>query len=255
MSWFARLRNVFRQKKVSDEIEREMAFHLAERAEELVADGMHPDAARREARRRFGNYALQKETTREGDLLVWLETLVADLRYALRALRAAPGFAAVALLSLALGIGANTTIFTLINVALLKSLPVRHPEELVMLTWNSEGTSNGSVDFTNALWEQIRDHQDVFAVLSVYGPAGANLSAGGEARPVKVGLVSGDFFSTLGVRPAAGRILTGADDTRGCPAVAVITHAFWQSEYGGSENVVGKSVAINGHPFQIVGVT
>src|SRR5205814_6515391 len=93
------------------------------------------------------------------------------------------------------------------------------------------------------------------AGLSVYGPAGANLSAGGEARPVKVGLVSGDFFSTLGVRPAAGRILTGADDTRGCPAVAVITHAFWQSEYGGSENVVGKSVAVNGHPFQIVGVT
>src|SRR5262249_1741415 len=104
-------------------------------------------------------------------------------------------------------------------------------------------------------WERIRDQQDVFAGVFVYGSTGADLSAGGETRPAAVGLVSGGFFSTLGAPPVVGRTLTDADDYRGCPAVAVITHAFWQSEYGGSADVVGKSVVINGQPFLIVGVT
>ena len=254
MSWLARLRNVFRPDVVSAELDREMAFHLAERAEALEAQGMDPAAAKQEARRRFGNYGLLKEDTRGRDILVWLDTLLADLRYAVRALRKSSGFALVATLSLALGIGANTAIFTLIDVAMLRSLPVRNPEELVWLTHDGSLSKSPS-SFTQALWEQIRDHQDVFTGIFAYGSTGtADLSSGGEARPISVGLVSGGFFSTLGVRPVAGRTLTDADDYKGCPGVAVITHRFWRSEYGGSESVIGKPVAINGHPFQILGV-
>src|SRR5205823_1075485 len=119
--------------------------------------------------------------TRDRDLLVWLEILIADVRYALRTLRAAPGFALVAVLSLALGIGANTAIFTLINIVMIKSLPVSHPGELVTLTMKGGGPSKGSSGFTQPLWEQIRDRQDVFAGLFAYGSTGVDLSTGGDA--------------------------------------------------------------------------
>jgi predicted permease len=262
MAWFTRLRNVFWSNRVSDEIDREMAFHLAERADDLVAGGMSPDAARREARRRFGNYALQKEDTRDHDLLGWLETTGADVRYAMRACRRAPGFAGVAILSLALGIGANTAIFTLINVAMLKSLPVSRPEDLVRVTLNLQrepskrdpGAKSESC-CTQGVWERIRDHHDTFASVFAYGAtSGADLSTGGESRPVIVGLVTGGFFSTLGMRPAAGRILVDTDDRPNCPPVAVISHGFWHSEFGGSPTTVGQSVTLNGRPFEIVGV-
>src|SRR5690348_8039369 len=131
MSWLARIRNVFRSNAVSHDIDREMAFHLAERTDQLSASGMKPEEARREARRRFGNYGLLKERTRERDRAPWLDTLAGDVRYALRGFRSTPGFALVAIVSLALGIGANTAIFTLIDAVVLKSLPVSHPEELV----------------------------------------------------------------------------------------------------------------------------
>ncbi|MGH7460343.1 MAG: ABC transporter permease, partial [Longimicrobiales bacterium] len=249
MSWFARFRNVLQSNKLSADLDRELAFHLEERIDELVAGGMDPAAARLEAQRRFGNYSLQKENTRERDVFVWFDTLLADLRYTMRGLRAAPGFALVAILSLALGIGANTAIFTLINSIMLKSLPVRHPEELIVLTMNERQS------LTHALWERIQDRQDLLGEMAAFASTGIDLSNGGEARPTSLALVSGGFFSLLGVRPAVGRTLVAADDRSGCPATAVISHAFWHSEYGGNPNVVGKSVSLDGQPFRIVGVT
>ena len=126
MSWFDRLRNQSRDDKLSRDIDREMAFHLAERADDLVAHGMDPEHARYEAHRRFGNVGLQKERTRERNLYSWLDTLLSDLRYAVRSLRLAPTFSLVAILSLGLGIGANTAIFSIVNAMMLKSLPVSH---------------------------------------------------------------------------------------------------------------------------------
>src|SRR5690349_19718514 len=131
MGWYHRLRNTARTRRLSGELERELEFHLAERIDELVAGGMSEAEARREARLRFGNPELQKERTRERDVLPWLESLGGDVRYALRSLRANPGFALVAIVSLGLGIGANTAIFSLIDAVLLRPLPVREPEELV----------------------------------------------------------------------------------------------------------------------------
>src|SRR5690348_11899598 len=131
MGLLDRLRNHFRQNALSREIRREMEFHLAERADDLVAGGMPLSAAQREARRKFGSLAYQSERTRDHDLFRWLDTFASDVRYALRSLRNAPAFASVAVLSLALGIGANTAIFTILNAVMLKSLPVSHPEQLV----------------------------------------------------------------------------------------------------------------------------
>jgi predicted permease len=251
MAWYQRFANLLRSNRLSTDIDREMAFHMAERADELMANGMSEGEARREARRRFGNPSLQKERTRDADVMTWLESIGADIRYALRALRASPGFAFVTILSLGLGIGANTAIFSLINAVVLKTLPVNRPEELVRITM---GDSDGSV-FTNPIWEQIRDRQDMFSGVFAYGDNQFNLTAGGEVRRARGNWVSGDYFSTLGVRPAAGRLLARTDDVRGCPPVAVLSYGFWQNEYGGSASAIGKTISLESTPYLIVGVT
>jgi putative ABC transport system permease protein len=250
MAWYHRLLNTARPERLSRDLDRELEFHLAERADELMAGGMGEAEARRQARLRFGGDGVHRERTRERDVLPWLESLAADVRYALRSLRANPGFAGVAVLSLGLGIGANTAIFSLMDAVMLRALPVDRPEELVLVTMGGPD----DVDFTNPLWEEVRDRQDVFAGAFAYSEQRFDLAGGGEVRPVEGAWVSGGFFGTLGVAPAAGRLLGAADDFRGCPAVAVLGHGFWQSAYGGSAGAVGRTVSLNGHPFQIVGV-
>jgi predicted permease len=173
-----------------------------------------------------------------------------DGRYALRALRSSPGFSAIAILSLALGIGANTAIFSLINAVILKTLPVSHPEQLVQLVMKTEGGTS----FTNPIWEQVRDRQDVFSGALAYSPIRLNLAGGGEVRNANTSWVSGDFFRTLGVNPILGRTFTAADDKRGCPVVGVLSYDFWQREYGGAADVFERRLTLSSHPVQIVGV-
>jgi predicted permease len=173
-----------------------------------------------------------------------------DIRYAARTLCSSPGFSTVAILSLALGIGANAAIFSLIDAVMLRDLPVSHPEELLHVTMADMGGS-----FTNPQWEQLRDRQDVFSGVFAYGGARFNLSSGGESRYAAGNWVSGDYFSTLGVRTVLGRALTRSEDRRGCAGAAVLTYDFWQKEYAGSPSVLGKTISLDGHPFQVVGVT
>jgi len=180
-----------------------------------------------------------------------LDAVFQDLRYALRALRRSPGFAAAAILSLALGIGANTAIFSLIDAAILKSLPVPHPEELLQVMMGTQSY----VGYTNPTWEHLRDRQDVFSGIFAYGRWGFNLASGGEARPVNGVYASGQYFDTLGVHAVLGRTLEPADDTRGCAGSAVLSYGFWQREYGGRAGVLGKTISIDRHPIRIVGVT
>ena len=250
MAWFHRLFNVARPTRLARDIDREMTFHLAERVDELVAGGMGEAEARREARRRFGNPLVQRERTRDVDVLVWLESVLADLRFAARGLRRNPAFALVAILSLGLGIGANTAIFSLINAVVLRSLPVRHPEELVQIRLDENGDT-----FTNPLWEAFRDRQRSFSGVLAASEHRFNLAERGEARRVSGDWVSGDFFNVLGVSPAVGRLLGPADDVRGCPAVAALSYGLWQREFGGAPDVVGRSIALDRHRFEIVGVT
>jgi len=249
MGWFKRFANLGRRDRVTHEIDRELDFHLAELADELVAGGMGEEEARREARRRFGNPAVQRERTRDVDVMVWLESMGADLRYALRSLRASPGFALAAVLSLALGIGANTAIFSLVDAVLLRSLPVSRPEELVQLSM-----SGGQDHFTNPLWEELRGRQNAFSSVMAFSSDRFEMSRGGESRRVQGAWVSGGYFSTLGVAPAAGRLLAPADDRPGCPAVAVLGHDFWRSSYGGDPGVVGRTISLGGQPVEVVGV-
>ena len=251
MGLFRRFANLLRPNGLSRDIEREMAFHMAEKTDDLMASGMREVDARREARRRFGNPSFQKERTRDVDVMTWLESLLADIRYAFRALRASPAFALVTIASLGLGIGANTAIFSLINAVVLKTLPVSHPEELVQVTEADQ--AEGAV-FTNPIWEQVRDRQDMFSGVFAYGRSSFNLSSGGEVRRADGYWVSGDFFSTLGVRPEVGRLITKADDFRGCPPVAVLSYGFWQNEYGGVPSVIGKTISLERTPHVIVGV-
>jgi putative ABC transport system permease protein len=248
MALFTRFANLFRAGRLARDIEREHEFHIAERTDELVARGLTPDAARRAAQLEFGHRTVMKERTRDTDVLSWVESLLADLRYAVRSLAGSPGFAAVAILSLALGIGANTAIFSLINAVMLRPLPVAAPEQLVRVTMNEDADT-----FTNPLWEQIRDHQQVVDAVA-FGAEDVDLARGGPARRVQGHFVSGGYFATLGVRPAAGRLLTPRDDTPGCQPVAVVSDALGRREFGEPANAVGKTLTLDGHVFQVVGV-
>lgn len=187
-----------------------------------------------------------------------------DLIYGLRVLRKNPAFTAVAVMSLALGIGANTAIFQLLNAVRLKNLPLRNPQELaqvrlrasdVPLTRGNKGAMRYA-PVTNPLWEQIRDRQEAFSGVAAFGFAGFNLAQGGEVRPARGLWVSGDFFNVVGVQPYLGRLFNAADDTRGCSAPGVvISHGFWQSEFGGVPDVVGRKVNLSDHQLQVIGVT
>ena len=177
-----------------------------------------------------------------------LSVLWQDIRYGARSLRHSPGFAAVAAISLALGAGANTAIFSLIDAVMLKTLPVSHPEELLQVTMATPQF------FSNPQWEAIRDRADGFAGLMAYGRWAINLSSGGEVRDADGQFVSGQYFETLRVRPAVGRLLTPADDWRGCPGAAVLSYGFWQREYGGRRDAVGRTILLDGHPIEIAGV-
>ncbi len=161
MAWYHRLLNMTRRDRLARDIEREMAFHLAERVDDLMAEGMSEAEATREARLRFGNPTLQRERTYGQDVLLWLESVLADLRYAFRALRKSPGFAVVAIMSLGLGIGANTAIFSLLNALVMRTLPVENPQELLLLTFGS--SENTRTYFTNPLWEELREQQDALS--------------------------------------------------------------------------------------------
>ena len=178
-----------------------------------------------------------------------LDALRQDLRYSFRNLRSSPGFAAVAIFSLALGIGANTAIFSLIDAVMLKYLPVSHPEELLQVALPQNGTN-----FTNPLWEALRDREQVFSGVFAWGLARFNLNRAGEARYAPGVWASGSYFTTLGLHTAIGRTFTQADDKRGCPATAVLGYDFWQKEYAGRPDVLGRSVSLEGHPFEIIGV-
>ncbi len=190
-----------------------------------------------------------------------MTTLISDLRFAIRTLLKSPGFAAVAIVSLALGIGANTAIFQLIDAVRLRTLPVKSPQELAELRIGDMTHARGNWlrndAFTNPLWEQIRQRQQVFSEIFAWADEDVNLSPTGEAHFAKRLWVSGNFFDALGVRPILGRVFTSADDRRGCGlAGAVISYGFWQREFGGSASAIGKKIVVGGAgSVEVIGVT
>ncbi len=190
----------------------------------------------------------------------WLESIWQDLRYGARLLRRSPGFAAVALLSLTLGIGANAAFFQLLDIVRLRSLPIERPDELVEVRFPPNTARTGSFTGTrpvlsHPIWEYLRDKQTSLADLFAYGTTSFDLSTGGQSRPVQGLWVSGGYFAALEARPAAGRLIARADDVRGCIAPSVvISHGFWQREFGGAPDVPGRTLRLDGQPVTIAGV-
>ncbi|HYX00347.1 MAG TPA: ABC transporter permease, partial [Candidatus Elarobacter sp.] len=187
----------------------------------------------------------------------WLDTILRDLKYTFRMLTRTPGFTAVAVLTLALGIGANTAIFTLLDQVLLRLLPVKDPQQLVLLTMRGRhyGNNWGGNAISHPMFRDFRDHNDVFSDMFCRFPTSASLSIGQQAERVSVELVSGTYFSTLGIVPAIGRILTPEDDQvpSGHPFV-VLNYNFWKTRFAGDPQIVGKTLTLNNYKMTVVGV-
>ncbi|MBV8513896.1 MAG: ABC transporter permease, partial [Acidobacteria bacterium] len=190
-----------------------------------------------------------------------METLWQDLKHGARLLRLNPGFTIVAILSLALGIGANTAIFQLLDAVRLRTLPVRDPQQLAIVSLETHnwaaGRHHGRYSYITApQWEQIQEHQEAFSSIFAWAENDFNLATSGEARYAHGMFVSGDFFKVLETQPFVGRLLSAEDDRRGCGAQsAVISYAFWQHEFNGEAGVIGRKITLEGNPFSIVGVT
>lgn len=241
------------------DLEEEMRLHVALRAEKLRASGMEHAEADATARRRFGNQLQLHERSREMWISRWLDDLTRDVRIALRGLRHNLGFTIVALVTLALGIGANTAIFQLVDAVRLRSLPVMDPHQLALVQLADRKGWRGNQakpwpTLTNPQWEYFRDHQDVFSgVLAWFSNT---LGLGADPRPVRGLFVSGDFFRVLGVSPRLGRTFVAEEDHRGCgvPGV-VLSHAFWRNEFAGDNAVIGRKITLNQQTVEVIGVT
>jgi len=266
MHWFHKLplrfRSLFRRGSVEQELNDEIRFHLERMIEAKVATGMPAVEARYAALRELGGVEQIKEECRDMRRVSYLENFLQDVRYGLRQLRRNPGFAAVALLSLALGIGANTAIFQLLDAVRLRLLPVESPQQLAEVRLaNLRGRMgsffNWHAMLTYAIWEQILANHEPFSGVAAWAPDDLNLAPRGEVHLVRGIWVSGDIFNVLGVRPFLGRVFTTADDQRGCGAGpgAVVSYSFWQRELGGEVSAIGKTLTIDYHPVEVLGVT
>ena len=266
LSWWARRRNR------EAELQEEFLFHLEEEAAERAQAGLAAEEARLAARRELGNVALLQEETRAVWTWAIFEQFLQDVRYTLRTMAANKTFTALAVLSLALGIGANTAIFSFMDSILLRALPVPHPESLVTLSWHTREAevhgSNRHDDsyripnggfiggfFAYPAFEMFRNNHSVFSAVFGYQGAGDRyLTVDRQTEVAKVEYVSGDYFPGLDIPPAAGRLIAPDDDRAGASSVAVISYALSQRRFGGSESAAGRSIQIDNFPFTVVGV-
>jgi predicted permease len=248
-----------RRRQRENDLERELRAHLDLEAAERLGEGLSPRDADFAARRTLGNTALIQEEVRSMWGWTSVEVLWQDARYGLRQLRRTPGFTAIAILALALGIGANTAIFSAMNAALLRYLPVRDPQRLMLLnTTFSFGSQSGDGDtsITEYIFEQLRTHREVFEDLVSFVPISSQPLAvryGSMPEEAFVEMVSGDFFSGLGVRTARGRGFSLEDEDNHAP-VAVLSYEYWAQRHGGDGGVLGHQLLVNGVSFTVVGV-
>jgi predicted permease len=252
---YGRVRALLPSDRKESELDEEIRFHLEEEADERSAAGL-PDAdARAAAKKDFGNVTLIRETTREVWYWVSLERLIQDVRYGYRGLKGTPLIAIVAILSLGLGIGANTAIFSVLDTLVLRSLPVRAPQQLVVLL---DDAPRGRTHWTNPIWERIRDQPALFDGAFAVSATRFDLAVRGDSEPVDGLWASGKMFDVLGVQAILGRTFTPEDDRRGGGPdgpVAVISYDFWQRRFGGAADAIGRSLTVERVPFTIVGVT
>ena len=265
MTWiqrfWLRLQTLFYRNRNAQRLNDEIQFHLDQQIAENITAGMSREEARYAAMRAFGNPTFLKEETRNTWGWVWLENLFQDIRYGLRTLRKSPGFTAVAIVMLALGIGANTAIFSLTDQVLLRLLPVKHPEQLVLLrsTEMKWGHTEDDYDLANSfsypMYKNLRGHNQVFSGLLACFSVDVNVVTQNSAEIAHAALVSGNFFNVLGVQPAMGRVFSSTDETSpGANPVAVLNYAYWSTHFGADPSILNQTLEVNGHPLTVVGV-
>jgi predicted permease len=257
----AGLRGLFRKKQTERELDEELRDFLEKSAAEKMRSGMSREEAQRAARVEMGGVEVVRENVRSASWETHLESLWSDLRFGARLLCFNKVFAGAAILSLALGIGANTAIFQLLDAVRLRTLPVKNPQEIARISIDHRGGASGDFtsrysDLTYPMWVEIHAQQQGFSSLFAWSPTQFNIAPSGEVHNVQGMWVSGEFFQTLGLQPALGRFLNPADDTPGCsPGGAVISYSFWQREFGGDPSVIGRALTLSRRSFEIVGVT
>jgi len=264
-----------KKKKLEDELDDELRFHLERQVESNMAAGMSANEARRQALIAFGGIQQTRESVREVHRTRFFETLAQDLRYGWRMLRKSPAFTIVAVITLALGIGANTAIFSLIDAVLFRSMPIPDPKELLVFQWQarkgpqthgymnfgectdqSDGDHPSGCSLPLPFFKEVQEKTDLFSHVAGFASwQQLALSGNGPASMIRALFVSGDYFPTLGVRAHLGRLFVASDDAPDAPAVAVLNYGYWQSAFGGSPSAIGKTIRLNGVPFTIIGVT
>ncbi|MGB6482533.1 MAG: ABC transporter permease [Candidatus Acidiferrales bacterium] len=267
-------RKIFRRKRNSTDFSAEIEAHIELEIERLREQGLSDEDAHNAAYRAFGNVTKAQERFYESGRWLWFDHLWQDVRFALRMLRKSPGFTAVAVLTLALGIGANTAIFSLVNGVLLSALPVPDAQRLVVLHWMAkkspkhldssgfgdcdvkrQGEGAASCSISYPMFQALQSRANVFSSVAAFaGPVQLALSGNGAPSTVQAMLATGDYFSTLEVRATLGRTLVPSDDTVGAAPVVVLACGYWKSAFGGSPSVIGRSIFLNNIAFTIVGV-
>jgi hypothetical protein len=248
---------IFRRKKFESEMDTELGFHIDAYVDDLVRSGMDRTEAGRRARVEFGAVEATKDECRQAWGWQRFDELRADLRYTLRALRRNPTFSGIAILSLALGIGANTAIFGLVDAVMLRLLPVRDPGRLVFIQNVGTEGANGGPPYP--CFELLRGRARSFESMAAFSPSSMGIDIDGRREQVRGVYVSGNFYSLLGIEPLAGRTLSAADDRtveQGGPdgPVAVISRAYWRQRFGGIPSVIGRTIRLSNFSVTIVGI-
>ena len=259
MHWrriIAKLRSLFANKRAEEDLAREVASHLTLLADDFERRGMSPEEARLAARRAYGGVEQAKQAHRDERSLLWIEQTMQDLRYGLRTLSKSPGFTITAVLTLALGIGACTAIFSLVNAVLIRSLPYGDPSRLVYLyTPNRQFKLPVELfDPTYADFYDLKKESHSFQDMTAFGQSVFSLASQGAAERASAARVDGDFFQTFQATPELGRAIGPADDQQGHENVAVISHALWQSMFGLAADILNRSLLLDGKSYQIIGV-
>jgi putative ABC transport system permease protein len=254
MSWLARVRNVFRPGPLASEIDEEMRFHLEMRARSYADQGLPEEEAASRARRAFGNPLLLRERTRDADVWAGLDALLQDVRHSFRMLRRSPGFTAAAVVTLALGIGANTAVFSVVNAVLLRPLPYAEPDRLFVLYQQHEAENVGRTRAAPLDFLDWQKRSRSFAAMGAHIGTGFTLTGGGEPELVIGQLVSAELFDVLRVRPLLGRAFRPDENEAGRDRVMLLSHGLWRRRFGGDPSVVGRTVVANSKPYTVVGV-
>ena len=253
-----RLRSFFRKTPMDRDLDAEMAAHLAFAIEENLRRGLSPEEASRQALVRFGGVAQSREQHREARGLPALDLLLQDLRYTFRTLRRDRGFASVAVLILALGIGANIAVFSVVNTILLRPLPFRDPQQLVWMASDRGVGGLSAVTYTVAAYEEFQRHNRSFQNVTSYDPyfgdTDYKLTGRGEPQQVAGVAVAGDFFPTLGVKPDLGRLFTPEECRKGGRAAVLLSHFFWRRQFAADPSIVGQAIMLSDNPVTVVGV-